>query len=220
MQTANPGLVKSARTVPNISYEEAAQLARLGARVMHPKMIEPIIERKIPIRIRNSRTSEQHGTLIGLKSESDKQAIKAIAYRPNLTTISINSTPAFVANGFRHAISEIFAQHKTELELVASSKVGSTFAYEEDGEEETLSLIVNDLARLGSVEVSKERAIVGCVGDGLGNGSRGGADMMGVLRTIDPSLNWQGISSNNLIAIVDGDRVGTIVRRLHQEIFE
>ena len=217
LQTANPSLVKSARTVPNISYEEAAQLARLGARVMHPKMIEPIIERKIPIRIRNSRASEQSGTLISVKSESDKQAIKAIAYRPNLTTISISSTPAFVANGFRHAISEIFAQHKTELELVASSKVGSTFAYEEDGK---LPLIVHDLERLGSVEVGRDRAIVGCVGDGLGNGSHGGADMMGVLRTIDPSLTWQGISNNNLIAIVDGDQVGSIVRRLHQGIFE
>lgn len=217
LQTADPSLVKSARTVPNISYEEAAQLARLGARLMHPKMIEPIIEHKIPIRIRNSRAPEQRGTLIRAKSEPDKDVIKAIAYRPNLTTIDITSTPAFVANGFRRAISEVFTRHKTELEPVARSRVGVTFAYEEDA---MLPFIVQDLERLGSVTVDRERAIVGCVGDGLRNGFSRGTTTIDVLRKIDPSLNWQGISNNNLIAIVEGDQARSIVRRLHQGIFE
>jgi aspartate kinase len=217
IQTADPRLVKSARTVPDISYEEAAQLARLGARLMHPKMIEPIIERQVPIRIRNSRAPDQRGTLIRANSGSDKEVIKAIAYRANLTTIDIRSTPAFVANGFRHAISEIFARHETELEPVAKSKVSMTFAYEEDA---TLPSVVRDLERLGDVTVERERAIVGCVGDGLGNGSSSGKTIMSLLQKVDPTLTWQGISRNNLIAIVDGDKVGPIVRRLHQGIFE
>lgn len=217
VQTANPGLVKSARTVPNISYEEAAQLARLGARLMHSKMIEPIVEQKIPIRIRNSRAPELNGTLIGGQTEQSKQVIKAIAYRSNLATIDIRSTPAFVANGFGHAISEVFAQHKTELDIVNKSKVGMTVAYEEDP---TLPAIVQDLERLGSVKVSRARAIIGCVGDGLTNGMGEATDMADLLRQIDPSLNWQRISNNNLIAIVAADQVGPIVRRLHQGIFE
>jgi aspartate kinase len=220
LQTADPGLVKSARTVPSISYEEASQLARLGARLMHPKMIEPIIGPRIPIRIRNSRAAAQPGTLISVKSESGEiisEVIKAIAYRPNLTTIDIRATPAFVANGFGHAIGEIFAQHETELHIVARSKEGITCAYEEDGR---LPSIVQDLERLGSVEVSGKRAIIGCVGDDLGNGSSGAAAMLGALRNIDPSLTWHGSGSNNLIAIVAGDQVGSIVQRLHQGIFE
>jgi aspartate kinase len=217
VQTANPGLVKSARTVPSISYEEATQLARLGARLMHPKMIEPVIEPQIPIRIRNSRAPEQHGTLISAKTELNREVIKAIAYRSNLATINIRSTPAFVANGFGHAISEVFAQHDSELEIVARSKIGMTVAYEEDP---MLPSVVQALERLGSVSVSRDRAIIGCVGDGLTNGVSGGTDMVGLLRQIDPSLTWQRISNNNLIAIVDEGQVGPIVRRLHQGIFE
>lgn len=214
VHTANPRLVKSARTVPRISYEEAAQLARLGARLMHPKMIAPIIEQQIPIRIRNCRAPEQRGTLISAKTELNTEVIKAIAYRSNLATISISSTPEFVANGFGHAISEIFAQHQTELEIVARSKVGITVAYEEDP---MLPAIVQDLERLGSVSVSRERAIIGCVGDGL---TSDGTDMVSLLRQIDSSLTWQGISNNNLIAIVDEGQVGSIIGRLHQGIFE
>lgn len=217
VQTANPGLVKSARTVPNISYEEAAQLARFGARLMHPKMIEPIVEQQIPIRIRNSRAPEQGGTLVSAKTELSRQVIKAIAYRSNLATINIRSTPAFVANGFGRAISEIFAQHKTELDIVGKSKVGMTVTYQEDP---MLPAIVQDLERLGSVSVSRARAIIGCVGDGLTNGVSDGKDIVDLLRQIDPSLSWQGISNNNLIAIVDEDRVGSIVTRLHEGIFE
>jgi aspartate kinase len=217
VQTANPSLVKSARTVANISYEEAAQLARFGARVMHPKMIEPIIEKQIPIRIRNSRAAEQQGTLISAKTELNREVIKAIAYRNNVVTINIRSTPVFVANGFGHAIDEIFAQHKTELDIVAKSKVGMTVACAEDP---ILPTIVQDLERLGSVSVSRARAIIGCVGDGLVNGVSEGTDTVGRLRQIDPSLTWQGISNNNLIAIVAEDQVSSIVRRLHQGIFE
>lgn len=83
VQTANPNLVMTTRTVPTISYAEAEQLAGLGARVMHPRMIEPVIEAGIPIRIRNSRFPEQSGTLICIDSEAPKGVVKAIAHRVN-----------------------------------------------------------------------------------------------------------------------------------------
>jgi aspartate kinase len=83
VQTAHPNLVTTTRTVPVISYAEAEQLAGLGARVMHPRMIEPVIEPGIPIRIRNSRFPKQSGTLICADSEAPKGLVKAIAHRVN-----------------------------------------------------------------------------------------------------------------------------------------
>ena len=84
IQTADPRLVKTARTVPHLSYEEAAQLANLGARVMHPKMIEPVREIGIPIRIKNSHAPEQFGTLISAEPIEGNGAVKAIAHKIEL----------------------------------------------------------------------------------------------------------------------------------------
>ena len=81
IQTADPRLVKSTRTVPHVSYEEARHLAKLGARVMHPKMIEPVIAQGIPIRILNSHAPRQRGTLISAKPPSAKGGVKAIAHK-------------------------------------------------------------------------------------------------------------------------------------------
>jgi len=217
VQTADPSLVKATRTVPQISYGEAAQLARLGARVIHPKMIEPVIAQEIPIQIRNSRASEKSGTVIRARSEPGKSAIKAIAHRTNLTRIDVTAAPAFVANGFLAAIGEVFARHQGHMDLVARSKVCLTFAYEED---EMLLPIVEDLKRLGSVEIERQRAIVGCVGDGLQNGAGNGTTISGLLRAVDPHLDWQSTSSNSLNTIVDGECVGSLVSRLHVGVFE
>ena len=81
IQTADPRLVKSTRTVPHVSYEEAAHLAKLGARVMHPRMIEPVIAQGIPIRIRNSHAPRKRGTLISAKPARSKVGVKAIAHK-------------------------------------------------------------------------------------------------------------------------------------------
>jgi aspartate kinase len=147
VQTADPSLVTETRTVPAISYEEAAQLAVLGARVMHPRMIEPVIGNQIPIRIRNSRFPEQSGTLICASSGPPEGIVKAIAHR-----------------------------------------------------------------------VNHDHAIVGCVGDGLSNGSRGAASVRRVLREIDPAVTWRSTASSNLVAIVDRDRVSEIVKLAHERV--
>ena len=144
VQTADPKLVAGARTVPIISYEEATQLAVLGARVMHPKMIEPVLSRGIPIRIRNSRAPERDGTLICATSQS-AGVVKAIAHRMNGT-----------------------------------------------------------------------HAVVGCVGDGLSNGT---GQLRNVLSEIDASLEWKSTAPSNLIATVERERVPEIVRRIHERIF-
>jgi aspartate kinase len=81
IQTADPRLVKTTRTVPHVSYAEAAQLAKLGARVMHPKMIEPVIAERIPIRILNSHAPDQPGTLISDDSSHSNGGVKAIAHK-------------------------------------------------------------------------------------------------------------------------------------------
>jgi aspartate kinase len=99
VQTADPSLVPGTQTVPVISYEEAAQLAMLGARVMHSKMIEPVLRGRIPIRVRNSRTPEREGTLICSASEPSAGIVKAIAHRMNGTHAVVGCVGEGLSNG-------------------------------------------------------------------------------------------------------------------------
>jgi aspartate kinase len=216
VQTADPRLVESARTVAEISYEEAAQLARLGARLIHPKMLEPVIAQRVSIQVRNSRAPEQGGTLICAETETAKSGVKAIAYRTDLTTIEVPSKPALVANGFLRTISEAFARHQTRMDILATTNHGITFAF---GEKEISPAILQELERVAPFEIKRPRAIVGCVGDGLQNGG-GGRAITELLRGIDPTIDWQSTSANNLVAVVEKDAVESLVKQLHESIFE
>lgn len=215
VMTADPDLVKSARTVSQLSYEEAAELARLGASVLHAKMIQPVIEAKIPIRILNSRAPERRGTLICAGDETRNSAVKAIAHKANLIRIDITSTPAFVANGFLGAIRNIFESHHTGMDIVATSEVGISLACEEAG---AVPSLVQDLRQVGSVDVRKQRAIVSCVGEGI-QSVDSVVKLLNILSEIDPALTWHRTSGFSLISMVDSDCVGPVVRQIHQRLF-
>lgn len=211
VMSADPGLVESARTVSQLSYEEAAELARLGARVLHSKMIQPVIGQKIPIRILNSRNPEFGGTVISAGTRLTAGGVKAIAHKTNLTGIEITSTPAYVANGFLGAITNIFDRHHTEMEIVNRSGVGVSIACEEAG---ALASLIQELQEVGAVEAKGQRAIISCVGQGL-QSLESSPKLVNILKQIDPALTWHSSSDLNLISMVGADSVGPIVNRIH-----
>ena len=126
VQTADPKLVPGTRTVPIISYVEAAQLAVLGARVMHPKMIEPVLSRRIPIRIRNSRAPERVGTLIGGVSEPSAGVVKAIAHRMNGTHAVVGCVGDGLNNGSASAAAVRQVDATLEWKSTAPSNLVAT----------------------------------------------------------------------------------------------
>jgi aspartate kinase len=216
VMTADPDLVMSASTVSQLSYEEAAELAQLGAKVLHSRMIEPVVEQKIPIRILNSRAPERSGTLICASTEKMPQAVKAIASKTNLTRIDITSTPGLVANGFLSAIRKIFDRHRTQMDIVAMSEVGISIACAEAG---ALPSLVQDLKQVGSVETKSQQAMISCVGKDLQSVDNTGK-LLNILKEIDPTLIWHAKSRLSLISMVDVDFVGPVVRKVHQGLFE
>jgi aspartate kinase len=215
--TADPGLVKTAGTVPELSYKEAAALARFGTKVMHQSMIQPALELGIPVRICNSRTPEKPGTTITARSTTTAGTIKAIAHKTGLTGIKITSTPAFVANGFMHTIEQIFNRHCVDVDLVGKSHVGISLACRDTN---ALPFIVHDLEQLGAVEVKANQAIVSCVGDGLCCGQRNGKQTLNVVKNVDPTLTWHRASDISILSLIDAGHVNPIVTRLHRAIFE
>lgn len=215
--TADPRLVSHARTVPHLSFEEAAELAYFGAKVLHPKTLHPAIERDIPVRICNSRAQESGSTLVVGETKKSPQTVKAIAHKTGVTTVQVTSTRMLGAYGFLRALFEIFAEHRTAVDVVTTSEVSVSLSLDDTT---ALPAIVAKLEKLGTVSIEDGRAIICVVGEGLRSTPGIAARIFSTITDINVSLISQGASRINLTFAVEEARVRETVARLHKEFFE
>ena len=214
--TADPRVVPEAQTIDRLSYSEAAELAYFGAKVLHPKTIQPAIEDRIPVRICNSRAPEARGTLVGPETETSPRTIKAIAHKKGVTTVQITSARMLGAYGFLRALFEVFERHRTVVDVVTTSEVSVSLSLDDDT---ALPVIVYELEALGTVRVEKGRAIICVVGEGLRGTPGIAANVFSTIRDINVSLISQGASSINFTFAIEETRVEEAVRRLHEAFF-
>lgn len=215
--TADPRVVPGARTVPSLSYAEAAELAYFGAKVLHPKTIQPAMDREIPVRICNSHSPGDPGTLVTTQGEVRAGAVKAIAYKTGVTVLQISSTRMLGAYGFLRGLFEVFERHRTVVDVVTTSEVSVSLTVDDA---ESLPEIVAELRPLGTVSVESGRAIVCVVGEGLRTTPGIAARVFATVSDINVSLISQGASRVNLTFVVDEARVREAVLRLHEALFE
>lgn len=215
--TADPRIVPDARTVPSLSYAEAAELAYFGAKVLHPKTIQPAMDRDIPVRICNSRAPNDAGTLVTAQGEVRPGGVKAIAHKCGVTILQIAATRMLGAYGFLRALFEVFDRHRTVVDVVTTSEVSVSLTVEDAG---SLDAIVADLEGLGTVSLEPGRAIVCVVGEGLRATPGIAARVFTTVRDINVSLISQGASRVNLTFVVEEARVHEVVCRLHRALFE
>ena len=215
--TADPRVAPKARTVPQLSFEEAAELAYFGAKVLHPKTLYPAIERNIPVRICNSRAPQGGSTLVLAETEKSPQTVKAIAHKTGVTTVQVTSARMLGAYGFLRALFEIFDRHKTAVDVVTTSEVSVSLSLDDTS---ALPAIVRDLEPLGSVSIEGKRAILCIVGEGLRSTPGIAARIFSTIRNINVSLISQGASRINLTFAVEESRAREAVMRLHKEFFE
>jgi aspartate kinase len=214
--SADPRVVPGAQTVERLSYAEASELAYFGAKVLHPKTIQPAIEGSIPLRICNSRAPEQIGTLVGPETETTQRTIKAIAHKSGVTTVQITSARMLGAYGFLRALFEVLERHKTVVDVVATSEVSVSLSLDDAS---ALPAIVTELAQLGMVRVEKGCAIVCVVGEGLRGTPGIAARVFSAISDINVTLISQGASSINFTFAIEEEHVEEAVRRLHAEFF-
>ena len=163
--SADPRIVPDARSVPALSYEEAAELANFGAKVLHPSTIRPAAEALIPVRIRNSRAPYVRGTLVSIAEPSaSAHRVKAVTQRPGVAHLRVTNRTMPSPSGFLTAVTESIRTHRADLLLL--------FSYETTAElvvngTTSLAPLAAGLERFGSVEVQESRAVVCIVGSGL-----------------------------------------------------
>ena len=214
--SADPRVVPEAQTVERLSYAEASELAYFGAKVLHPKTIQPAIEGRIPVRICNSRAPEEIGTLVGPQAETTEQTIKAIAHKGGVTTVQVTSARMLGAYGFLRALFEVFERHRTVVDVVATSEVSVSLSLDDAS---ALPVIVQELEHLGTVRVEKGCAIICVVGEGLRGTPGIAARVFSAISDINVTLISQGASSINFTFAIEEERMHEAVKRLHNEFF-
>ncbi|HKW39685.1 MAG TPA: lysine-sensitive aspartokinase 3 [Gemmatimonadales bacterium] len=215
--TADPRIVKGARTIPRLSYAEAAELAYFGAKVLHPRTIQPALDRRIPVRICNSHAPDDPGTLVTAEADIWPETVKAIAHKRGVTIVQVTSARMLGAYGFLRSLFEVFDRHRTAVDVVATSEVSVSLSVEEGA---TLPPILEELRRLGEVRVEPHRAIVCVVGEGLRRTPGIAARLFDTIRDINVLLISQGASQVNLTFVVEEAQVAEAVARLHAALLE
>jgi aspartate kinase len=216
IMTTDPRMVPEARRIKSISFDEAAELAYFGAKVLHPATIIPAVRKKIPVHVLNSYKPDQDGTLITDEAPPCENPIKAIAYKSGITVVNVASTRMLMAYGFLRKIFEIFDHFRVPVDVVSTSEVSVSLTVDDTS---ALWDIVTELKKIGEVNVEGSKSIVCCVGDNLKNIPGVPHLVFNALQDVKLHMMSQGASAINITFVIDEDRLPEAVRGLHDAFF-
>lgn len=215
MHNNDPRIVKNTRPLAHLSFDEAAELAYFGAKILHPQSILPARKFRIPVRLLNTMEPQAKGTLIA--ETSGKEAMKAVAAKDGIITINIQSSRMLLAYGFLRKVFEVFERYKTPIDMITTSEVAVSVTIDQP---EYLTQIVEELNVYGDVSVEQDCTIVCVVG-------AFGADVHGIASRIFDGLKHipirmisYGASANNVSLLVKTSDKQEALRALHSRLFD
>lgn len=215
IMTTDPRIVKTATTIEQISYEEAAELAFFGAKVVHPSTIQPAIGKQIPVLVLN--TKDAKGKFTSISSKTGKKGLKAIAGKKDITLININSSRMLNAYGFLSRIFHIFEKYKTPVDLIATSEVSVSMTIENAI---NIEPIRKELEEIGNVSIEEEKSILCMVGQQLWKDPAFISRAFGRLTDIPIRMISLGSSDTNLSCVVPLNRLNDAITSVHEEFFD
>ena len=216
VMTCDPRICGEARTIPVLSYEEAAELAYFGAKVLHPKTIKPAVDHAIPVRVCNTFEPNETGTMVLADSAEAPNKIKSIAHKKNITILRITSARMLGSYGFMSALFQIFERYRTVIDVVSTSEVSVALTLDNPA---SIEQIVTELERLGETQVEPGYAVICVVGEGLRASTGLAAKVFSTIDDVNIALVSHGASSVNLTFVVKEDLVGEVIKKLHKEFF-
>ena len=216
--TAVPRLVKNARIVRSITYEEASELAYYGAQVLHPRAMQPCIKTGTPVVVKNSYNIDAAGTQIIQNQPSGKKPVRTITFRKNVTLVDIVSTRMVGQFGFLEQVFSVFAKHSISVDMVATSEVSISLTIDSGCD---LSEVKKELGKIAKVEIKTGKAIVTLIGD-VKRSSEILARTFRICQLIGVTVQMisQGASKVNISFIVNDTEAPEVVKAVHQDFFE
>ena len=218
IMTADPRVVKNAKTNEKVSFAEASELAFFGAKVLHPKTILPAMKKNIAVSVLNTYNPKGKGTLILREATKSREIIKAIACKKNITLVDINSTRMIDAHGFLAKVFDVFGNYKKSVDMIATSEVNISLTVDDD---KNLDNIIKELKGIADVNVEKNKAIVCIVGEGMKHtpGIAGRTFTALGKNKVNIEMISQGASEINISFIVNNEEADKAVQVLHKEYF-
>jgi aspartate kinase len=216
MMTTDPNLCASARRIKVISFDEAAELAYFGAKVLHPATLLPAIEKNIPVQVLNSRNPRNEGTRITASAPSCTNTFKAIAAKKRITVVDVVSARMLMAHGFLKSIFDVFDRHRCPVDVVSTSEVSVSLTVDSN---EAIPAVAADLEKLAYVKYEGRKAIVCLVGENIRGTPGIAAKVFTAISDINVRMISQGASEINITFVIEEDDVPEAVRRLHETFF-
>ncbi|NHB93509.1 lysine-sensitive aspartokinase 3 [Photorhabdus cinerea] len=222
--TTDPRVVPTAQRIDKIAFDEAAEMATFGAKILHPATLLPAIRCDIPVFVGSSKDPQAGGTLVCDTTTAPPQ-FRAIALRRKQTLLTLHSLKMLHAQGFLAEIFTILSRHNISVDLITTSEVNVALTLDTTGSTSTngyllTNALMTELSTLCRVEVEEDLALVAIIGNQLSQVSGLGKQIFDALEAFNIRMISHGASNHNLCLLVPGKDAEQIVQTLHQSLFE
>jgi aspartate kinase len=214
MHNNDPRIVRGTKPVARLSFEEAAELAYFGAKILHPQSVLPAQKYRIPVRLLNTLKPDAAGTLI--TADSEKGRIKSIAAKDGITAVRIQSSRMLLAHGFLRRVFEIFERYKTPIDLITTSEVAVSLTIDNDTH---LDTIMSELGHIAQVDKEQGQTIICVVGDFSAEKHGLASKLFEALQHVPIRMISYGGSDYNISLLVETDHKAEVLTSLHGKLF-
>ena len=216
IMTTDPRICPDALRVKTISFEEAAELAYFGAKVLHPATILPAVQKSIPVWVLNSRNSENEGTKITAMAPKCASPFKSIAAKKKLTIIDVVASRMLMSHGYLKAVFDVFDKYKCAIDMVSTSEVSISVTVDSN---QQLPEICAELAKIADVKMEGHKALVCLVGEDIRGHNGIAGQVFSAISHVNVRMISQGASEINMSFMIDEEDVEEAVRSLHKHFF-
>ena len=214
MHNNDPRYVENTRPISNLSFDEAAELAYFGAKILHPQTVTPVRSLNIPVSLKNTMNPDAFGTLIN--NDHSETGVKAMAAKDGITAIKIKSGRMLQAHGFLRKVFEIFETYETSIDMITTSEVAVSLTIDDD---KNLDQILSELEKFATIEVDKNQSIICLVGHAVVNHQET-YKLFQILQDVKIRMISYGGSNNNISLLVDTKNKINTLQKLNDYLFE
>ncbi len=214
MHNNDPRVVNKTVAIEQLSFDEAAELAYFGAKILHPASIWPAQQYNVPVKLLNTMEPEAKGTTIS--SETSSKGVKAVAAKDGITAVKIKSSRMLLAYGFLRKVFEIFEKYKTSIDMITTSEVAVSVTIDSDA---ALPAIKKELEALGTVEIDNGQTIISIVGNQIASDADVLEKVFSSLNNIKVRMVSYGGSDNNISLLVAADQKQKVLQQINSGVF-